>query len=184
MAFKWRKWNKVIHRDFGYFFFGMVIIYGLSGIAINHLNDWNPNYIVITKEIQTQPVNYKPEKAEIKEILQKYNEDGNYKSHYFPEDGMVKVFLKDGTAWIDLSSGKGLIEKTKRRAFFREVNYLHYNPIKYWTWFSDLFAGSLIIIAISGLFIARGAVGITKRGLWLTLAGILVPVTFLIIYFY
>ncbi len=49
MAFKWRKWNRAIHRDFGYLFFGMTIIYALSGIAINHLDDWNPNYKVVTQ---------------------------------------------------------------------------------------------------------------------------------------
>ncbi len=51
MAIKWRKWNKAVHRDFGYFFFGMVIIYSLSGIAINHIKDWNPNYVIITEDI-------------------------------------------------------------------------------------------------------------------------------------
>ena len=46
-----RKWNRVIHRDAGYIFFGMSIIYGLSGIALNHLDDWNPDYIIHTEEI-------------------------------------------------------------------------------------------------------------------------------------
>ena len=60
MAFKWRKWNKAVHRDFGYFFFGMVVIYSLSGIAINHINDWNPNYVVITEDIEVNPPATKP----------------------------------------------------------------------------------------------------------------------------
>ena len=37
-----RKWIRVIHRDMGYIFFGMSLIYGISGIALNHLDDWNP----------------------------------------------------------------------------------------------------------------------------------------------
>ncbi len=32
----WRKWNRWIHRELGFLFFGMTIIYGISGIALNH----------------------------------------------------------------------------------------------------------------------------------------------------
>ena len=77
MTFNWRKWNKAIHRDFGYFFLGMTIIYGLSGIALNHMQDWNPNYVIINKEIQVDLTNKKLDKAEIKAILDKYDEKGN-----------------------------------------------------------------------------------------------------------
>ncbi len=184
MAFKWRKWNRAVHRDFGYFFFGMVVIYALSGIAINHVNDWNPNYIVISEEFEIDPPETKPGKSELKELIASLDEDLKYKSHYFPNDEFVKIFIKDGTIYINLVSGNGLIEKTIRRPLFREVNYLHYNPIKYWTWYSDIFAGALIIIGISGLLIPRGANGITKRGAWLTALGIIIPVIYLFMYFY
>jgi len=184
MAIKWRKWNKAIHRDFGYLFFGMVLIYAISGIAINHIDDWNPNYVITTEDIQIDPPGLKLSKAEIKSLLEPFNESNNYKSHYYPNDEVVKIFLKDGTAYINLVSGNGLIEKTSRRPLFREVNYLHYNPIKYWTWYSDIFAGSLILLAISGVLIPRGGAGITKRGAWLTLLGILIPAIYLFTYFY
>ena len=42
------KLNRVSHRDIGYLIAGLTIIYALSGIALNHKNDWNPNYILIT----------------------------------------------------------------------------------------------------------------------------------------
>jgi uncharacterized protein len=184
MAFKLRKWNRSVHRDFGYLFFGMVVIYALSGIAINHVNDWNPNYVVISEEIEITPPADKPTKAELKNMIAPFDEDQNYKSHYFPNDEFVKIFIKDGTVYINLVSGNGLIEKTLRRPLFREVNYLHYNPIKYWTWFSDIFAGALIILGLSGLLIARGANGITKRGAWMTILGIIIPAIYLFIYFY
>jgi hypothetical protein len=64
------------------------------------------------------------------------------------------------------------------------MNYLHYNPIKYWTYFSDIFSGALILLGISGILIPRGDKGITRRGLWLTLLGILIPAIYLFIYFY
>jgi len=184
MTFNWRKWNKAIHRDFGYFFLGMTIIYGLSGIALNHMQDWNPNYVIINKEIQVDLTNKKLDKAEIKAILDKYDETGSYKNHYYPNDNILKVFIEDGTVIINIKTGEGLLEKTKRRPLFREVNYLHYNPIKYWTWYSDIFSGALILLGITGILIPRGAKGITKRGAWLTIIGIVIPIIYLFAYFY
>lgn len=180
---KWRKWFRVIHRDFGYMFFGVTLIYAVSGIAINHLDDWNPNYVITTSEIQTS-LDTDPEKSEILDMLEKFGERSNYKNHYFPSDAGLKIFLKDGVVFVNLNSGKGLIEKSKRRPVFREMNYLHYNPIKYWTWFSDLYAAALIALAITGIFLVRGKKGITGRGAWLTALGILIPLIYLFIYFY
>ena len=184
MGLNWRKWNRAVHRDFGYLFLGMTVIYALSGIAINHLKDWNPNYVVHVDEIRIDPLDSRPDRAEIKQILAAFDEDENYKNHYFPSDDMVKVFIDDGTAYINMETGEGLIERTRRRPVFREVNYLHYNPIKYWTWFSDIFSGALIILGLSGILIPRGSRGITKRGAWLTALGILIPLIYLFIYFY
>ena len=184
MALKWRKWNRAVHRDFGYLFLGMTIIYALSGIAINHMKDWNPNYVVSVDEIKIDPLSERPDKKTIISILEAYDEEDNYKNHYFPSNDVVKVFIDDGTAYINLKTGEGLIERTRRRPIFREVNYLHYNPIKYWTWYSDIFSGALIILGISGILIPRGSRGITKRGAWLTILGILIPMIYLFIYFY
>ena len=183
MSFNWRKWNRVIHRDFGYFFFGMTIIYCLSGIAINHMHDWNPNYVIVTDEIQIDiPKNV--DKAFINKFLQEEEIDNAYLNHYFPSETELKVFLKNGTVYVNLENGNGLFEQTKRRLFFKPMNYLHYNPVKYWTWYSDLFSGSLILISITGLFIVRGKKGITGRGAWMTVLGILIPIVFLMIFYF
>ena len=185
MKFKWRKWNRIIHRDLGYIFFAMTVIYAMSGIAINHVNDWNANYIVNTKQIQLDEPLVKAEitKNLVLKILKDYDVDG-YKKHYFPNDNILKVFIKNGVVRIDMRSGRGLIEKTRRRPILGPMNYLHYNPVIYWTIFSDAFAVALILIAVSGLFILKGKKGITRRGAWLTGLGILIPIIYLLIYFY
>ena len=180
---KWRKWFRVVHRDFGYLFFGVTLIYAISGIAINHLNEWNPNYVITSREIQTD-INHYSEKEDILNMLEENGERKNYKNHYFPSESGLKIFLKDGVVYVNLNSGKGLIEKSRRRSVFREMNYLHYNPIKYWTWFSDLYAAALIALAITGIFLVRGKKGITGRGAWLTAIGIIIPLIYLLIYFY
>ncbi|OQX79829.1 MAG: hypothetical protein B6D64_04160 [Bacteroidetes bacterium 4484_276] len=180
---KWRKWNRATHRDLGYFFFFMSIIYGVSGIAINHLDDWNPNFIVTHKTIQLEnPVSTEITKQEVIEILKAYNEEDYYKNFYFPNEYTLKIFLKGGSALIDIETGEGTIEKTRRRPIFKEFNYLHYNPVVWWTWFSDAYALGLVLLAFSGLFILRGKNGITRRGAWITAAGIIIPIVFLLIY--
>lgn len=187
MSFQWRKWFRVVHRDFGYLFFGLTIVYGISGITLNHLDEWNSNYIVVRKEITIQDpgqISRKMTKDEARALLEPFGEDHGYKNHYFPTSNQLKIFLKGGSAVINTETGNGLLERVTRRPFFREMNYLHYNPVKSWTWVSDVYAGALIILAITGLFLVRGSKGITKRGAWLTLLGIIVPIVFLLVYFY
>jgi len=180
---KWRKYNRAIHRDLGYFFFAMSVIYGISGIAINHLNDWNPNYVVTNTAIEVgHPIATDINKQGVLEILDQYGEKDNYKKYYFPNTETLKVFLDGGSVLINMNTGSGNIEKLKRRPILHSMNYLHYNPGKWWVWFSDFYAIGLVILALSGLFILKGKNGITRRGAWLTVAGIIIPILFLLIY--
>ncbi len=177
--------NRATHRDLGYFFTGMIIIYALSGIALNHRNDWNPNYIITTKTSTLKvPSNIKSNEEEgIKEILHQIDEEDSYRKHYFPSDSEIKIFLQEGGSIIvNLESGKSFYEELKRRPLFFQVNFLHYNPGNLWKWFSDIFAVALIILGISGLFILKGKNGIKRRGAWLTIAGIIVPLILLFMY--
>lgn len=180
-----RRWNQAIHRDLGYLFAAMTVIYALSGIALNHLKDWDPNYIIEAREVSV-PAPISEEgltKDKVRAMLARFDQEENYKNHYFPEEGVLKVFLQGGTVAIDMETGEGLLETTRRRPVFFEVNFLHYNtPRQLFTWYSDIFAGALIVMAISGLFILKGKKGITGRGAWLTAIGILIPAIFLIIY--
>jgi hypothetical protein len=179
----WRKLNRVLHRDFGYFFAATSIIYGLSGIALNHIKDWNPSYVVNTKTIQVHDL---PSREDITRnyvlaFLGRINETDNFKKYYFPKDNRLKIFLDGGSVVINLDNGEGVIEKLRRRKVFHDMNYLHYNPGKWWMWFSDIYAGALILLSVTGLFILRGKNGIKGRGAWLTLAGLIVPL--IILYF-
>ncbi len=181
---KLRKVNRAIHRDLGYFFFGMCIIYGLSGIALNHRHQWNPNYIITQKTFQL-----KPPGEEITEnqdmalhFLEQMGREDEFKTTLRSGDNL-RIFIKDGTATVNMYTGEGDLETIRPRPVFREVNFLHYNtPRKLWTWFSDLYAAGLIILAFTGLFILKGKNGITGRGAWLTTAGIIIPLVLLFYY--
>jgi uncharacterized protein len=180
------KFNRATHRDFGYFFAAMAVIYALSGIALNHKKDWNPNYIIErTEHAVTIPEDIKTnEKAGVEAILNQINQAGNYHKYYFPNTGELKIFMSGGgTIAVNLVTGKLLFENLTKRPLLYEVNFLHYNPGKLWMWFSDAFCVALIVMAISGLFILKGKNGITRRGAWLTIAGIIAPLLLLMVYY-
>ena len=184
---KIRKLNRDLHRDLGYIFFFLTIIYGLSGIALNHIDDWNPSYIVKYQDIQVEKEGLTKENLDRKSVINligQYAKGEKYKNHYFPKDNTLKIFIKSGSINIDLETGEGYIETSKRRPIFHQFNYLHYNPQKWWTVISDIYAISLMLLAITGLFILRGKNGITGRGAWLTGFGIIVPIVFLLLYYW
>jgi hypothetical protein len=179
----WRKINNVIHRDFGYFFFGMTIIYALSGIALNHLKDWNPSYKIERNEIYLDTDNNLDSlsKEQVLTTFDEFINGAEYKSHYYPDSTSLKVFLKNSTITIDVNTKQGIVETVSRRAVFFEVNFLHYNPSVWWTYFSDAYSVALIALAITGLFVLKGKKGITGRGAWLTIAGVLIPIIYLLV---
>ena len=181
---KLRKLIRVTHRDMGYFFFAMTIIYAVSGIAMNHLEVWDPKYIVKTTEVSTDiQMNGKETSEEVvMQIVDALELDAQYKKHYFPNENTLKIFIRSGNAVINTTTGEGIIEVVKRRPVFGEFTYLHYDPVKYWTWFSDAFAVGLILLAITGLFMVKGKHSITRRGLIWTLAGIAIPVVYIILF--
>lgn len=183
----WRKWNRWIHRELGYFFFGMAIIYGISGIALNHgvARHWNPGIISRSENFHYPEPLLKSEVSRdvIEEILELTGETKSYKQYYFPNKETLMIYLKGGHIDMELGTGDIMLTRIRNRPVFRELNYLHYNiPKKLWTWFSDLFALSMILLAISGTIMVRGKKGITGRGGILLIAGIMIPLLFLAIY--
>lgn len=180
------KLNRALHRDFGYFFVAMTLIYALSGIALNHRKNWNPSYSIERTEHQVKiPADLRVnEKNGVEDILKQIEQENNYRKYYFPSADELKVFMNGGgTVVVNLTSGRLLFENLKKRPLFHQVNFLHYNPGKLWVWFSDFYCVALIFLAISGLFILKGKNGITRRGAWLTVAGIIIPVIFLLMYY-
>ena len=179
-----RKWSRFLHRDIGYFFIGTSIIYGLSGIALNHMADWNPSYSVVTKEYTTEIDLNKSDHLQenILLLLDAIDNRKNYKKHYFPQDDVLKIFIKGGSSIIvETQTGDVFAEYLKKRAVFYEVNFLHYNPNYWWMWFSDIFAAALIFLAITSLFMVKGKKGISGRGGIYTALGIIIPIIFLFV---
>lgn len=178
------KLNRVTHRDAGYLIAGLTIIYALSGIALNHKNDWNPNYIFDTRTFRTEiPVtrgSFNDETA--KTILGSLQLESEYKTFHFPTGNTATIFINGGLVRVNAATGEGVVERISKRPLFYQINFLHYNPGPWWKYFSDLFCIVLITVTITGLFLVKGRNGITRRGALLTITGIVLPLLFLFIY--
>lgn len=169
----WKRANIAVHRDLGYFFCFMTIIYGISGIALNHASDWNPDFVIDRNKIEMKLPSEKKDinKEIVLQELKRLDESDGFLMFDFPSSKKMKLYFKNGSMLYDLEKGTGEIERIKRRPIFNEVNFMHRNPGMLWTWFSDIFAFSLIVLSITGLFILNGKKSIKARGKWISLSG-------------
>ncbi|HRP01987.1 MAG TPA: PepSY-associated TM helix domain-containing protein [Candidatus Kapabacteria bacterium] len=168
------KLNKNLHRDLGYFFFFLTIIYCISGIAINHHHDWNPDFVVNKKEFKINLPNTSSqinEKMVLSE-LDRLDENYKYLMYDSPTPEKLKIYFKDGFMFVDLTSGHAEMERVNKRALLFEMNWLHRNPGGLWTIVSDIFALCLILISVTGLFILKGKNSLKGRGKWLVGSGV------------
>lgn len=186
---KWKssifyKWNRSIHRELSFFFSGMVLIYAISGIVMNHRNKINPHFSIEKKEYileQELPAQDLISIDLIKKILSPLDEEDHYTKHYFPNHHCMKVFLKGGSnLTVDLATNSAVYESVKRRPIIGNMAKLHYNPGKWWTVFADVFAIGLIVITITGLAMLKGKKGILGRGGIELGLGLILPLLFLL----
>ncbi|MBV7440186.1 PepSY-associated TM helix domain-containing protein [Weeksellaceae bacterium TAE3-ERU29] len=181
---KLKKLNRDYHRDLGYFFSGLIIIYCLSGLAFNHMDDWDPDFILNKEDIKVEKKLSKKHFTETDaEYLSELCGEDSYKLYDFPTNNQVKIYFKNASFHVNLDKGEGVYESIQRRPIFYESNILHRNNVKGWRWVSDIFAVGLIIVTITGLFIASGKYSFKRRGKIYFLAGFLPPLIAIIIYY-
>jgi uncharacterized protein len=51
----------------------------------------------------------------------------------------LTIFIDGGYIQINTVSGKGMVERISKRPLFYQINFLHYNPGKWWKYFSDIY---------------------------------------------
>ncbi len=183
-AATWRKWNNILHRDLGYVCAGLTLVYVISGIAVNHVADWNPNYAIERRTIPIDPVRGDPLSPDVLEaILQAAGVEGELRGSFRPNPDTLRIFIEGGTVSVPLAGGDAEIEFVRDRPVLRAANFLHLNhPKKLWTWVADIYALALGVLTVTGLFVLKGKKGITGRGAWLSALGVVVPFVFLWLY--
>jgi hypothetical protein len=174
----WRRLVLGIHRDAGYFFTGVALLYCISGIAVNHADDWDPNYVVKRRDVHLELPNEMAQitESDVLRALATLGETESYRTFDFPSDSKLKVYLGNGDILVNLGDGSAVHETIGRRPLLFHVNRLHLRPAKWWKAFSDVFAVTLIGIVVSGVCLAKGKQGLGGRGKWFVAAGVLAPV--------
>ncbi len=172
-----RRLLRVVHRDTGYLVAALTIVYAVSGVAVNHVADWNPSRVVEREERVLAP-GTPPDDAgtAVPAIVEALGLDGPPRETFRPAPGRLLLFWDGMTVEADFAAGRATIERVRDRPVLREFNFLHLNePKGWWTLVADAYAVALGLLALTGLFILRGRDGLAGRGKWFGLAGLAIP---------
>ena len=181
----WHKLNVILHRDVGYLAFALTLVYGVSGLAVNHRADWNPSFSPSQKAVIVAPIHGDGRAALVADTLGKLGITDTPRSSFQPDRDTLRIFFENTTYSVDLPTGMVVIERNVPRPVLREFNDLHLNaPKGAWTWIADVYALALILLAVTGLFVLKGRHGITRRGGWLTAIGIVLPGVYWVYHLY
>lgn len=177
---------RALHRDFGYFFAGLIIAFGISGIAQNHRKQWKPDkYSYEFKKIKTGF--HLPKESITKNNIDSFSEANglkDFKQFDFRKDSMLVIAYKDADVTVRLVSGDAEINFWKKKPVLAQAVFLHkFNGNNWWIWYSDIFAAALVFIVIGGMFLMKGKYSFKKRGWWLALLGIIFPIMALFLFY-
>lgn len=175
--------NRSLHRDFAYFYVGLIIAFSFSGIILNHRQDWYPmDYTYENKDIQLNlPENVKDISKEFL-IEETKSFDVKYDGHRVRNE-KLRIYFKDNAVLdADLKTGKGSLEFKRKVPIIGHSMYLHKSTNSFWIWYSDIFGVAMLLIAITGILIPSGKNGFSKRGWKLAVLGMLFPILFLVLF--
>ena len=171
--------NRNLHRDFAFFYVGLIIAFSFSGIILNHRQDWYPmDYTYESQEVNIDLPSDLNQVSEddIKNFSQAW--DVEYDGHRV-RDNQLRVYYDDNVI-LDLDAdGKGLLEYKRKVPVLGHTMFLHKSTNSFWIWYSDVFGAAMLVIAFTGILIPAGKNGFAKRGWKFAIAGIIVPLIFL-----
>lgn len=172
-----RTWLRAIHRDVGYSAVGLTLVYAASGIAVNHVADWDPNFThaTMTHELGRLPDD---DQAASRQVLATLGIRDTPKEVY-REGDELEVLLERRTLHVAVATGHVVDEAQQSRFFLRAANWLHLNRgKKAWSYFADAYAAALLFLALSGMFMLPGRKGLLGRGAVFMLLGASIPILY------
>ena len=179
---RWRPPMRALHRDMGYFAVGLTFIYAVSGIAVNHIADWEPNYIEYERTHQLLIPIPEDDKSAGTLIQTQLGFDEPPQDVYRTEDELEFVFDGDTQVVVSLASGTALERGRESRPLIRVANWLHLNRgKKAWTYVADTYAVFLLFLAGSGMLMIPGKKGFKGRGWLFVAAGVALPVLYVVL---
>ncbi len=178
---RWRAWLRAVHRDVGYLALGFTVIYSLSGIAMNHIDDWDPNFHATETTRKIAPIPDELSDADaVKRIAGVAGHTGKI-DDVFRAGDEVRLTYADGSKVTAI--GDSVTIQTRRdRLFFRVADWLHATRGKQaWKFIADAYAVLLFYLAISGIFMIKGRLGLRWRGATLIAIGLAAPLGYIVL---
>jgi uncharacterized protein len=181
---RWRAWLRAVHRDIGYLAVGFTLIYALSGIAMNHIDDWDPNFhsSEITKKITPVPDDVSDAEAakRVDAAAGLGGKAGAINDVYRAGDEVRLTYA--GGSKVTAIGDTVTIQARRDRLFFRVADWLHTTRGKQgWKYIADAYAALLLYLAISGIFMIKGRLGLRWRGALLVTLGLAGPLGYIVL---
>ena len=175
---KWRPVVRQLHRDTGYLAVGLTLVYAVSGIAVNHIADWDPNFQHLKAQHQLTGIPVGDEAA-VAFVADELGIDEAPNDVFAYSKDRIVANYEQRTLTINPSSGVVIEKGQSPRLLLRLMNWLHLNRgKKAWTYFADGYAIMLIVLALSGMFMLSGRRGLIGRGGILVAIGIALPLLY------
>jgi hypothetical protein len=176
---QWRALLRAVHRDVGYAAVGLTFVYAVSGLAVNHVAQWDPNFVNSTATHELGAPLPDDDEAAKATVLSKLGISDTPREVY-REGDELEVLFEHRTLHVTVANGHVVDEGQKPRFFVRAANWLHLNRgKKAWTYFADSYAAGLLFLATSGLFMIAGKKGLWGRGVFFVAAGVAIPLVYL-----
>lgn len=173
--------KRAIHRDLGYFYVGLIISFAVSGIMMNHRNQWHPEKYVIEKSsFQITPLEESQINDSVVQDIVKANGIKDKFRRQSIKKGELRISLEKTDIDIDIKTGKAEVTSFINTPVISQVMKLHKNTSNWWIYYGDIFGLSLITIAITGtMLLAKSKYSFKRRGWKLALAGVVFPLVVL-----
>ncbi|HAN31801.1 MAG TPA: hypothetical protein DCQ06_09415, partial [Myxococcales bacterium] len=132
----WRRLLRAYHRDVGYFVSALTLSYCISGLAVNHMADWNPNYQIHRSEHQVASLTGDPDEMQKRLIAALGLKAGEVRGRLQQSSKRFKLFLAEGGEVVaDVTTGAVTLKLVRTRPGIFEINALHLNHLKgVWTY--------------------------------------------------
>lgn len=171
-----------VHRDFAYFYLGLIIAFSFSGIFLNHRRDWHPRRYTYSATEITVPAVSQPDSIINDAYIANFTETQGIKDNlrrFVVDKNQLSISYEKHDVKIDLTTGKGKIEEYRTTPVLGQMTKLHVDTSKWWIYYSDIFGVAMLVIAFTGMFIQKGENSFRRRGWKLALIGIIFPLIFL-----
>jgi hypothetical protein len=178
-----RKVCWTLHREIGFLVVGLTIVYAVSGIAVNHAHHWDANYERVAEPLAIEPVGAGPT-AEVEPlVLERLGlRRDQVKTTWRASPEVLQVFQESGGYEVNLVTGQAVHRLARPRPVLFDLNFMHLNNGKGpWTVVADVYAGLLIVLALTGPLLVRGRKGLAGRGGVMMGLGVVLPIIYAVV---